>query len=383
MEINNSKTFCPNPWTTLNIDHTGSVFPCMNSSYILGNIKQTSIQEIIAGQPRQELCKTIAQGQWHDACRFCKQNEDSGSFSIRTQAKVDSEYLDEINKDLTWFSPLHLTVNWSNLCNLTCVYCNPNTSTAWQGVKKIPITFVRNEHQSLIELVKDKGHNLIGLTLGGGEPLLQKGLVKLLEQLDANKVHVNILTNLSVDISQNEVYQFLKTWAKVEWQISFDNANKEKFEYVRHGASWDQFVNNIHLMNQDKQKVTAHPAYSIYSAFDLEEYYEFCNLHRLNVFWCDLWNPEDLDARRLPKSLKLAAVDEIDNVTFKWGKHLSAGMDTLQRYRKQLLNPEFKASGINHKPNVIGFHEAIERELNKSTRFVDLWPNIALNKEVK
>lgn len=383
MEITNSKTFCPNPWTTLNIDQTGTVFPCMNSSYVLGNIKKNTIQEIINGAPRKELCSTIAQGQWHDSCHLCKKNEDFGGFSVRTQARIEDEHKDKINKNLTWFTPIHLTVNWSNLCNLTCVYCNADASTAWQSVKKIPINFVRNEHDSLIQLIQEQGHNVIGLTLGGGEPLLQKGLVKMLEGLDLSKVHIIVLTNLSVDITNNEIYQLLKTCDTVEWLISFDNANKEKFEYVRHGANWDQFVANIKTMKQDNQKVTAHPAYSIYSAFELDEYYEFCNKHELNVFWCDLWNPDELDARRLPQDLRLEAAEVIDNVMFKWGDKSILGLDTLLRYRRQLIDSDYKTSLRTQEINVIDFHNKIEQELNKPTRFVDLWPKIAKYKDIK
>jgi hypothetical protein len=233
---------------------------------------------------------------------------------------------------------------------------------------------VRNEHQSLIDLIREKGADLIGLTLGGGEPLLQKGLAEMLRLLDPIKVHVNVLTNLSIDITKNEIYQLLKTWPNVSWQLSFDNANKEKFEYVRHGASWEQFVTNIHTMRQDNQNIIAHPAYSIYCAFDLEEYYEFCNQNQLSVFWCDLWNPAELDTRRLPRSFILNAVDVIDNVTDKWSRNPGQGLDTLLRYRLQMLDPDYQRTLTDQKIDIIGFHNRIEQELNKTTRFIDLWP---------
>lgn len=374
MQVTDSKTFCAHPWTSLNINQTGKVFPCMNSDYVLGNIKDNTIQEIINGTPRKKLCETIAKGEWHDACRLCKQNEDSGGFSNRTQSKIGQDCKDELNADLTHHSLLHLTINWSNLCNLTCVYCNPATSTAWQSVKKIPINFVRNEHDSLIELMRKQGHRLQGLTLGGGEPLLQKGMIEMLKHLDASGVRVNVLTNLSMDITKNEIYQFLKTWPHIDWQISFDNATKEKFEYVRHGAEWEQFVANIEVMKQDGQHIKAHPAYSIYSAFDLASYYEFCDYHDLSVFWCDLWHPYDLDTRRLPRDLRLKAVDIIDDVVDKWRHKFGSSIETLLRYRLQMLDPEYQQNLPEHKLNIAKFHIRMENELNKKTHFFDLWP---------
>ena len=43
--ITQSPTFCSAPWTSLNIDQTGRVFPCMHSGYELGNIKEIPIQQ--------------------------------------------------------------------------------------------------------------------------------------------------------------------------------------------------------------------------------------------------------------------------------------------------------------------------------------------------
>ena len=103
----------------------------------------------------------------------------------------------------------------------------------------------------MIELARTQGHNIQGLSLGGGEPLLQKGLDVFLSYIDSSKVRVMVTTNLSMEISTNPVYQILKTWPKVEWMVSFDNANKEKFEYVRDRANWEQFVKNLRQMKQD------------------------------------------------------------------------------------------------------------------------------------
>lgn len=377
MQITNSKTFCPAPWTSLNIDQTGHVMPCMHSGYGLGNIKAKSIQEILADKPLHDLRQTIAQGEWHEACALCKELEESSGGSGRTVRYATAESIEKINNDIEWFEPQHLTINWSNLCNLTCVYCNPQTSTAWQGVKKIPIQYVRNEQQSLIELAKSNGKSIQGLTLGGGEPLLQKGLVEFLRHLDPAKVNVLVTTNLSVDITNNEVYQELRNWPNVDWQVSFDNCTKEKFEYVRHGASWDILLANIRIMKQHGQRVAAHPAYSIYCAFDLIEYYEFCEAEDLNIFWCELTHPWDLDIRRMSLDLRNKAIEEIDRVIVRWAGCDNLATGTLARYKKQLVDTSYLFDIFPYELDTLGFHSSIEEELNKPTRFVDLWPELA------
>lgn len=375
--ITNSPTFCPAPWTSLNIDQTGHVMPCMHSGYELGNIKQKSIQQILADKPLAELKQAMAQGQWHECCAWCQQLEQTTGSSGRTVRYVDLEVAAKINADIDWFGLEHITVNWSNLCNLTCVYCNPETSTAWQSVKKIPINHIKNEHQDLIELSKTYGKNIQGLTLGGGEPLLQKGLDQFLQNLDPTKVNVLVTTNLSVDLTNNTIYNILKTWPNVTWMISFDNADKQKFEYVRHGASWDQFESNILTMKRDGQNVKAHPAYSIYNALELVPYYEYCERHNLSLFWCELTHPWDLDARRFPKQLRDAAIAQIDCVLERWSNAGDLAVDTLIRYKKQLVDPSYVLEINTYKPSILKFHSDIEQQLNKSDRFANLWPDLA------
>ena len=373
--ITKSPTFCPAPWTSLNIDQTGRVMPCFHTGYELGNIKHIPIQQVLIDKPLQDLRQTMARGEWHDACAWCKRLEETTGTSGRTVRHADSNTLAAIDNDLDFFKLEHLVINWSNLCNLTCVYCNPETSTAWQSIKRIPINHVKNEHQDLIELARTQGHNIQGLSLGGGEPLLQKGLDKFLNYINPDKVRVMVTTNLSVDLLTNPIYQMLKDWPSVDWMISFDNADKEKFEYVRDGASWEQFVKNLRQMKKDNQHVLAHPAYSIYCALDLEEYYDFCDQENLSIFWCELNHPEDLDMRRQPMALRQLAIDEIDRVVAKYIHRQHLAVDALERYRLTLQDNSYLLN-IHHTTNVQVFHQNIETQLKKSVSFADLWPTI-------
>ena len=376
-KITSSPTFCPAPWTSLNIDQTGRVIPCMHMyGHTIGNIKKTTIQEVIAGPVLTEIRNCMARGEWHNACGWCKQLEETTGSSGRTVRHANKETLDSIAKDPAKFFELqHIVVNWSNLCNLTCLYCNPETSTAWQSIKAIPINHVKNEHPDLIALAKEYGNTIVGLTLGGGEPLLQKGLLDFLQCLAPAQVCVLVTTNLSIDITNNPIYNELRTWPRVDWQISFDNANKDKFEYVRNGANWEMFVNNIRLMKQHGQRVIAHPAYSIYCAFDLVEYYEFCVTEQIELFWCELIHPWDLDIRRYSQAIRQQAVDEIDQVINQFGHLKNLAVDTLQRYRMTLVDNSYLINQ-NYRLQTAKFHRDKEKELNKSTTFAQLWPRL-------
>ena len=375
--ITQSPTFCSAPWTSLNIDQTGRVFPCMHSGYELGNIKQIPIQQVLLDDNIKDLKQTIARGEWHEACAWCKRLEDTTGTSGRTVRHAGQETLAAIDNDLDFFKLEHLVVNWSNLCNLACVYCNNETSTAWQSINKIPINHVKNEHQDLVELAKTQGHNIQGLSLGGGEPLLQKGLVDFLDYLDPLKVRVMVTTNLSMDITTNPVYQKLKDWPQVDWMISFDNANKDKFEYVRHNANWEQFVKNLRQMKADGEKVIAHPAYSIYCAWNLVEYYDFCAAENLDIFWCELNHPAELDVRRHSLQIRQRAIEEIDQVVDKYSGQPGLNTDALARYRLTLENPSYIDSSYFSPHDTVVWTSVIENKLKKTQTFQDLWPELA------
>ena len=265
---------------------------------------------------------------------------------------------------------------------MTCVYCNDQTSTAWQSIRKIPINHVKNEHDDLIELAKTQGHNIQGLCLGGGEPLLQKGLDVFLSHLNPDTVSVMVTTNLSMEITTNPIYQILKTWPKVEWMVSFDNASKEKFEYVRDGAYWEQFVKNIRQMKQDSQKVNAHPAYSIYCALDIMEYYDFCITEDLGIYWCELNHPMELDIRRHSQRLRDMAVEEINRVIDKYGNKENLAIEVLKTYRNTLEDNSYLRDQDKFNPaSTLIWHVNSEAILKKTIKFTDLWPVLA--KEMK
>ena len=99
-------------------------------------------------------------------------------------------------------------------------------------------------------------------------------------------VKIDVLTNLSVKLDNNKIYEKLKTRSHVLWNISFDNVEK-RFEYVRHGADWELFKKNIARVQQDfgKYRLTFHPVYSIWNAINLVEYYDFAAENSARVNW--------------------------------------------------------------------------------------------------
>jgi hypothetical protein len=96
----------------------------------------------------------------------------------------------------------------------------------------------------------------------------------------------------------------------------------------------------------------------------------------LDIFWCELTNPWDLDIRRQPIALRQLAIEEIDRVVAKYQQQPQLSTDVLQRYRATLTDNSY-LENKTFVPNVLQWHTDIESTLKKSNRFTDLWPVIA------
>jgi hypothetical protein len=60
-----------------------------------------------------------------------------------------------------------------------------------------------------------------------------------------------------------------------------------KFEYVRQGAEWSVFTDNVKRLCDDfgSNHITFHPVYTIWNAINLEEYYEYAATNNFRVNW--------------------------------------------------------------------------------------------------
>jgi organic radical activating enzyme len=139
------------------------------------------------------------------------------------------------------------------------------------------------------------------VALVGGEPLLLPENERLLDVIPEDCI-VTLITNGSVELDNNRIFQKLAQRKRVGWSISFDNI-KERFEYVRYGSRWDLLLRNLdriqELMATQGHWGGIHAVYNIYNATRLQEFHEFARSRDLTIHWQSLYQPECLDPSRL------------------------------------------------------------------------------------
>ena len=242
------KTFCPAKWDELHLNY--------NYNWAYGCCKATPI--VFKRDWHEELDKqknNLLEGVQDPSCDYCWQVENQGGVSDR------QGYLD--NFDYNTFElyqqprePSTVEVNLGNECNFQCTYCGPQFSSKWQQEQSTnPIKFKTDiQHYRLVkkqdELIDNnlrflnKYQELDTLNLIGGEPLLNKKLFKMLDEVD-NVKNLHITTNFSCSHKViNNIIERSQRYHSVKLAISLDSTGLVA-EFTRWGMDYDKLISNI------------------------------------------------------------------------------------------------------------------------------------------
>ena len=379
-----SEHFCIAPWVNLHINQRGMLKPCCGGrseilnfgtlqdddwSYINGtnkslhNLKQT----LLSGE-QPEYCKGCFEKGWYD------------------EFHSDETIIENIND----FVLKSMDIRWGTTCQLSCTYCDQGNSTTWANLihKKNKTVFVqparayRDKVSPLLEFIEKNSKQIKRISLLGGEPLLLKETIYLLEILSPDTI-IEIITNLNVNLETNEIYQQLIQRKKVNWYVSMENVG-QRFEFVRRGAEWQQQVHNLKKLESDvsgtDSVVSLQSQYCVYNALNLEELYEFVDsFETLSIVWNLSFNyPHELDFFKFPNSFKELAITQVDKCIDRYKSNMTnraIGLtNSLNNIRNKLEKSLDNCDPISVE-KCIKFHKTQENSYFENRfDFLTLWP---------
>jgi MoaA/NifB/PqqE/SkfB family radical SAM enzyme len=366
--------YCTAPWNGITIRENGDVKTCCEGNVVLGNINDRSIVDIIADKTIIKIKQDLLIGNLNNNCSSCQELEKKSGSSLRRHYNT---YYPTLSNELKF-----LDIRWSNLCNLRCIYCTSDLSSSWAeklSISKVIKVVKHNYDQQLEEWILKHADQLQELLLVGGEPLLMKQNYALIKQI-SNNTRLSIITNLTYDLKNNPVKDILfnRPPDNTIWNISVENYEKQ-FEYVRTGAKWIQFKENIELLvNNNPNNIQLLMVYGIFSAltlFDTVKYYYSLGCKKIQVQ--PLNENDAMNVFNLPIEILKVAYDQIIQ-TIAWRKeqlgqdyayYASTGLeDTATHLKKSMNDPLRKIISEEF------FVEEIKRyDESQSDKFSDLW----------
>ena len=225
----------------------------------------------------QEHRKKMLKGEWPSdgwGCEHCRDQEAIGGTSDRMQwlsneynkRYVPKELLD--NPHATKIKPTQVSMHFNNKCNLKCVYCGPQYSSAW--VKEIEkhepenpkIAHYKNLETTYKERLEkfyvwmeENYQSLKAFDLLGGEPFIQTETWECVDWMIKHpnpECDIEIYSNMEVKPvlfkrGCEKLKELSKTVNEVVFVISVDCFGPES-EYIRFPHNWDVMEENINYL---------------------------------------------------------------------------------------------------------------------------------------
>lgn len=260
--LEHNKVFCMLPWVSMFIQADSKVSPCCESTEIIGDCSQQSLEEIWNGPAVKQLRQNMLAGKPTDSCKKCYYLENN--LNIRNSIRQESlrEFGHHISRiDLTEpsghypdFSLLHLNLKYNNLCNLSCRMCDLSNSTSWHGPAKhlgqittdSKVIMIAGDNKiDVLDQIYQQLDSCQQVIFEGGEPLIIEEFWLMLEELDRRQrydVKLSYNTNLTqYKLKGRSIFDIWKKFKNVSVTASLD-AEGLRGEYLRPGATWDRVL---------------------------------------------------------------------------------------------------------------------------------------------
>jgi len=266
-----SDFFCPLPWIHQFIQPSGIKVCCSSTEQLAVTSAEFERSEFL-----QTIKETILSGSAPKSCEACVKNEANNLTSTRTDALRDWP---KYTAETVPHAIEYLDLRYDNLCNFACRTCEPNFSTSIDKevdehpeLKKFYSTqFIKLDRSNISNEIKEYYPTLKRLNLTGGEPLLIKENLRILQELiDAGRTNVQLIITTNVSTVNPKMLMLISQFDDVHWTLSID-AIEDAAEYIRYGSKWATIEKNVNDILGLDHSVAINTTISAYSILTLSK----------------------------------------------------------------------------------------------------------------
>lgn len=229
---------------------------------------------------RQDMLNGVWPGH---GCEYCMRIEDAGGISDRTEVS------DQLSENLVpieliksprslQVSPTMVEVYFSNLCNMSCIYCGPKWSTVWENeARKFNLypkdvldiwvgdpDYYQNILPKFWEWLEHNVDTISKYNILGGEPFYQPELetnINFFETHPCPNLELTIFSNLKVNkekfkkiLKQLDDLLVKNHLKSVCITCSFDCWGPQQ-EYIRTGINLENWEENFEILTSEFPKI--------------------------------------------------------------------------------------------------------------------------------
>lgn len=287
------------------------------------NINHNDYQTWNLSQYVAEVRESFKNDQQHPGCQHCWDLEKLGQSSLRTRSLKDYQIL-KVDKPVPLATPVNIEIQLGNLCNLSCLMCHETASSAILAEnQKLGIAKYKQKDFNWSSTAFNNLKDLLNtqpklVNIRGGEPLYNKDLLRIIEELPAEsckKTVLHITTNATNWSKRWE--QVLSKFLLVRFMISVD-AVDELYEYIRYPGVWKDVDANVQKMQEFSNfKLMVNSVVQNLNIMSLEPLLDWAKERNLYIELSQLLFPEYLVHTNLPEKEKNIAIDKLSKLLNK------------------------------------------------------------------
>lgn len=245
---------CHAPSVQLFLQPDGAVRACCRQLVAYANIADQSLLDIWAGAARHELIDRLARGDWSGGCENCGQEVAiegrDGSYPVFFD--VRARHLTSDPESGRW--PRWIDFNLSNACNLQCVQCSGDLSSAIRIHRERRPPLVSPYDDAFFEDLRVFIPHLDGALFAGGEPFLAAENFRVWDLIA--ELHPTLTCTVTTNGTQwNERVEGVLERLRFNIVISFDGVDAPTFESIRVGAVHAEVLENIRRFQAYAERV--------------------------------------------------------------------------------------------------------------------------------
>jgi uncharacterized Fe-S cluster-containing radical SAM superfamily protein len=274
--ISTNKSFCIFPFVEL-LSNNGNTTVCCRSSTPITPL--ADLHDFRTDGNYQKIRTKMIQGELlPEHCSSCYSLEAKGIISARMQETV--EWCNRLNltslEDLnTLTDPSYYEVRASNVCNLQCRMCGPESSNliAKEYKKLNLISKIPTQDFANFDFIKFD--QLKKLYVAGGEPTAMIELYDFLDKCIANKqTDFEFVINTNATKFNSRFKQQIENFSNLQFIVSIDGFDSLN-HYIRWPSDWKTIIDNVQYLKQKNHVVAFNVTVSIYNVDSLNQLLQF------------------------------------------------------------------------------------------------------------
>jgi MoaA/NifB/PqqE/SkfB family radical SAM enzyme len=342
------RSLCYAPFTNLFFDRLGDVrVCCWNWQVPVGNVLRNSMDEIWHGPKIEALRRTLAANAFAKGCDFCQFQTAEGVFAGVKMRQFDRFAV--TGEDPQW--PKQMEFSISNACNLECVMCDGNHSSAIRAHREKRPPMPRIYSDAFLDSMRAYLPHLTQAKFLGGEPFLVVEHFRLWDMMiaDGVKTLCHVTTN---GTQYSERIERVLAAIPFGFSISLDAVTKRTYESIRVNAVFEEVMANARRFREyvRERKTSFSFTYCLMSN-NWREFGEFCLM-------ADQWEaavgintvrtPPELGIYTMPVSELRKILDGMERqapeLSMRLKRNKAVWFDELERIRAKVRAGEAKVS---------------------------------------